>query len=44
VVPIARGGELLGVLDIDSNQLASFDEVDAGALGEVAALAAELRW
>jgi L-methionine (R)-S-oxide reductase len=44
VVPIARGGELLGVLDVDSNRLAAFDDVDAGALGEVAALAADLGW
>ena len=44
VVPIARGDELLGVLDVDSSRPAAFDEVDAAALAEVAALAAELRW
>ncbi len=44
VVPIARGGELLGVLDVDSSRAAAFDEVDAAALAEVAALVADLRW
>lgn len=44
VVPILRGGELLGVLDIDSRQPAAFDAVDAEALAEVAALAAGLAW
>ena len=42
VVPIARGGELLGVLDVDSRMPAAFDDVDAAALVEVAALVADL--
>jgi L-methionine (R)-S-oxide reductase len=44
VVPIIRRGELLGVLDVDSSSPGSFDEADAAALAEVAALAADLRW
>ena len=28
VVPIFRGEEVIGVLDIDSDQLATFDETD----------------
>jgi GAF domain-containing protein len=32
VVPIVRGGRLLGVLDLDSPQLARFDAVDARGL------------
>lgn len=45
VVPVVRGGgELLGVIDVDSDRLAAFDEVDAAALAEVARLAASLEW
>ena len=44
VVPVVRGGELVGVIDVDSDQLAAFDEVDAAALAEVARLAASLEW
>jgi GAF domain-containing protein len=44
VVPIIRRGELCGVLDVDSSSRASFDDTDAAALAEVAALAADLRW
>jgi GAF domain-containing protein len=44
VVPILRGGELLGVLDVDSREPAAFDAVDADALAQVAALAAGLAW
>lgn len=32
VVPMLRGQDVLGVLDVDSSQLASFDETDAGFL------------
>lgn len=38
VVPILQGGEVLGVLDIDSRELATFDEEDAAGLEAVAAL------
>ena len=44
VVPIIRRGELCGVLDVDSSRPGSFDDTDAAALAEVAALAADLRW
>lgn len=44
VVPIVRGGELVAVLDVDSYELAAFDERDAAGLGEVAALVATLSW
>jgi L-methionine (R)-S-oxide reductase len=44
VVPLVRGGELLGVLDVDSREIGAFDEVDAAELAEVAALVAALRW
>jgi L-methionine (R)-S-oxide reductase len=44
VVPLVRGGDLLGVLDVDSTRPDAFDEVDAARLGEVAALAAALSW
>ncbi len=44
VVPIVRAGELLGVLDVDSSRRDSFDDTDAAALAQVAALAADLRW
>jgi len=37
VVPILRGGEVLGVLDIDSRELATFDKEDAAGLEAVAA-------
>ncbi|GHS93946.1 hypothetical protein FACS1894207_1270 [Bacteroidia bacterium] len=32
VVPLFRENQIIGVLDIDSNQLDTFDEVDAGYL------------
>jgi L-methionine (R)-S-oxide reductase len=36
VAPVfGRGGELIGVLDIDSAELAAFDEVDAQALEDL---------
>lgn len=44
VVPIVRGGEVVAVLDVDSYELAAFDERDAAGLGEVAALVATLSW
>lgn len=42
VVPLIRGGEVLGVLDIDSRELATFDDVDAAGLEPIAALLAGL--
>ena len=44
VVPIERSGEVLGVIDIDSERLAAFGPDDAAALEQVAALIAPLRW
>jgi L-methionine (R)-S-oxide reductase len=44
VVPIVRGGEVVAVLDLDSYELASFDELDARYLERVAALASTLSW
>ena len=44
VVPIVRAGEVVAVLDLDSYELAAFDERDAAWLGRVAELAATLRW
>lgn len=37
VVPILRDGEVLGVLDIDSRELATFDNEDAAGLETIAA-------
>ena len=42
VVPLIRGGEVLGVLDIDSRELATFDDADAAGLEPIAALLAAL--
>ena len=42
VVPLIRGGEVLGVLDIDSRELATFDDADAAGLEPIAALLAGL--
>jgi GAF domain-containing protein len=44
VVPIVRDDELVGVLDVDSYELAAFDAGDADGLGKVATLAAKLAW
>ena len=41
VVPILAGGQVKGVLDIDSDQLNSFDETDRGYLEEVTAVIAK---
>ncbi len=38
VVPLVRGGELLGVLDLDSPVPARFDQADAAGLEHAAAL------
>lgn len=42
VVPLLRGGEVLGVLDIDSRELATFDTEDAAGLEPLAARLAAL--
>ena len=44
VVPIQRGGDVVAVLDVDSYELAAFDQVDAAGLERVAELCASLRW
>jgi len=44
VVPIVHAGEVVAVLDVDSYELAAFDQVDAAGLERVAALAAQLNW
>jgi len=38
VVPIIRQGEVIGVLDVDSSELGSFDQIDAKFLEEIVAL------
>ena len=38
VVPLLAGGRLVGVLDLDSTQLARFDEIDARGLERLAEL------
>jgi L-methionine (R)-S-oxide reductase len=38
VIPLLRGGELLGVLDLDSPQLARFDAQDARGLESLAGI------
>ena len=45
VVPLFdRAGALVGVLDLDSYELAAFGDVDARALGELAAQLGSLAW
>jgi L-methionine (R)-S-oxide reductase len=44
VVPIVRGGRVVAVLDVDSYELAAFDEVDAAGLAPIAELAGTLAW
>ena len=38
VIPLIRGGEVLGVLDVDSPHLARFDEADRRGLEALAAI------
>ena len=38
VVPILKNGSVWGVLDVDSDRLAEFDQVDANGLEEIMAL------
>lgn len=44
VVPVVRRGEVVAVLDLDSESPGHFDALDAEHLERVAALAAELAW
>jgi L-methionine (R)-S-oxide reductase len=44
VVPIVRDGRVVAVLDIDSYELASFDDFDAAGLAPIAQLASKLAW
>ncbi|HET9625246.1 MAG TPA: GAF domain-containing protein [Kofleriaceae bacterium] len=44
VVPIVRRGEVVAVLDLDSYDLAAFDEADAAGLAPIADLLASLAW
>ncbi len=44
VVPIVRGSEVVAVLDVDSYELAAFDDTDAEYLQRVAQLASALAW
>lgn len=44
VVPILRDGAVVAVLDLDSYELAAFDDVDADYLAQIAELASTLAW
>lgn len=44
VVPITRRGELVAVLDLDSYDLAAFDDADAAGLAPIAELLGTLAW
>ena len=44
VVPIERDGQVVAVLDLDSYDLAAFDDVDAQGLAPIAELLAKLPW
>ncbi|MEZ4361135.1 MAG: GAF domain-containing protein [Kofleriaceae bacterium] len=44
VVPVLQGDRVVAVLDVDSYELAAFDEVDAAGLGEVVKLMARWAW
>lgn len=44
VVPIEVGGKVVAVLDLDSYELAAFDDTDALWLAKVAALVATFAW
>ncbi len=44
VVPVVRAGEVVAVLDLDSELPAHFDQVDAEHLEQIAALVAALAW
>jgi GAF domain-containing protein len=44
VVPIVRAGQVLAVLDLDSEQPAAFDAADIAPLEAIAAVVADLAW
>jgi L-methionine (R)-S-oxide reductase len=44
VVPVVRRGELVAVLDLDSYELAAFDDRDAAGLAPIAELLGTLAW
>lgn len=44
VLPIVRGDAVVGVLDLDSYELAAFDALDAEHLARVAELASTFAW
>jgi GAF domain-containing protein len=44
VVPILRGDRVVAVLDLDSHDLAAFDDTDAAGLAELAAVLGTLAW
>ena len=44
VVPLLQGDRLVGVLDVDSHELAAFDDLDAAGLAPIAALLGTLAW
>jgi GAF domain-containing protein len=44
VVPIAREGRVVAVLDLDSYELGAFDDADAAGLAPIAELAGKLAW
>lgn len=35
VVPLVKNGEVMGVLDVDSNEIATFDDIDALHLNQL---------
>ena len=44
VVPIVKGDRVVAVLDLDSYELAAFDDIDAEGLRPIAELAGTLAW
>ena len=44
VVPVVHGDRVVAVLDVDSYELAAFDDVDARGLAKVAELVGTLAW
>jgi GAF domain-containing protein len=43
-IVLSRRGELVGVLDLDSYELAAFDDLDASGLAPIAELLGNLAW